>query len=158
MPQCQFPVFCCFCVSEKLHTKYSRNWMKQVPEVLFFPEASKDPKRQRRGATGRPHTRLARPAPGPRHLGVRRPGATPNDAPSPIRSLGTENPEGVGNFPERVPQFRRRRSQISGDRILCSGTLPGRGSAPRAISIGLHRHLRRLHRPHRHFHQPCCLL
>jgi hypothetical protein len=28
MPQCQFPVFCYFCVSEKLHRKYSRNWMK----------------------------------------------------------------------------------------------------------------------------------
>jgi hypothetical protein len=29
MPQCQFPIFCYFCVSEKLHKKYSRNWMKQ---------------------------------------------------------------------------------------------------------------------------------
>jgi hypothetical protein len=36
MPQCQFPVFCCFCVSEKLHRKYSRNWTKQKPNVLFF--------------------------------------------------------------------------------------------------------------------------
>jgi hypothetical protein len=34
MPQCQFPVFYCFCVSEKLHRKYSRNWTKQF---LFFP-------------------------------------------------------------------------------------------------------------------------
>jgi hypothetical protein len=37
MPQCQFPVFCCFCVSEKLHRKYSRNWTKQKPKFLFFP-------------------------------------------------------------------------------------------------------------------------
>jgi hypothetical protein len=36
MPQCQFPVFCCFCVSEKLHRKYSRNWTKQKPNLLFF--------------------------------------------------------------------------------------------------------------------------
>jgi hypothetical protein len=36
MPQCQFPVFCCFCVSEKLHRKYSQNWMKQKPKFLFF--------------------------------------------------------------------------------------------------------------------------
>jgi hypothetical protein len=36
---------------------------------------------------------------------------------------------GVGKFPERVPQLRRRRRWISGDRSLCSGTLPGRGSA-----------------------------
>jgi hypothetical protein len=31
-----------------------------------------------------PHTRPARPRPWPHHLGVRRPGATPDDAPSPI--------------------------------------------------------------------------
>jgi hypothetical protein len=37
MPQCQFPVFCCFCVSEKLHRKYSQNWTKQKPKFLFFP-------------------------------------------------------------------------------------------------------------------------
>jgi hypothetical protein len=37
MPQCQFPVFCCFCVSEKLHRKYSWNWTKQKPKFLFFP-------------------------------------------------------------------------------------------------------------------------
>jgi hypothetical protein len=36
MPQCQFPVFCCFCVSEKLHRKYSRNWTKQKLKFLFF--------------------------------------------------------------------------------------------------------------------------
>jgi hypothetical protein len=38
MPQCQFHVFCCICVLEKLHRKYSRNWMKQKPNLLFFPK------------------------------------------------------------------------------------------------------------------------
>jgi hypothetical protein len=37
MPQCEFPIFCCFCVSEKLHRKYSRNWTKQKLKFLFFP-------------------------------------------------------------------------------------------------------------------------
>jgi hypothetical protein len=36
MPQCQFPVFCCFCVSEKLHRKYSQNWTKQKLNLLFL--------------------------------------------------------------------------------------------------------------------------
>jgi hypothetical protein len=36
MPQCQFSVFCYFCVPEKLHRKYSRNWTKQKPKFLFF--------------------------------------------------------------------------------------------------------------------------
>jgi hypothetical protein len=35
MPQCQFPVFCCFCVSKKLHKKYSQNWMKQKLKSLI---------------------------------------------------------------------------------------------------------------------------
>jgi hypothetical protein len=29
------PVFCCFCISEKLYKKYSQNWMKQSPKSLF---------------------------------------------------------------------------------------------------------------------------
>jgi hypothetical protein len=37
---------------------------------------------------------------------VRSPWSTSDDAPSPIRSLPTENPKGIGNFPERVPQLR----------------------------------------------------
>jgi hypothetical protein len=49
MPQCQFPIFCCFCVSEKLHKKYSQNWTKQVPELLFFPDEGRGPKESRRG-------------------------------------------------------------------------------------------------------------
>jgi hypothetical protein len=144
MPQCQFPVFRCFCVSEVIHRKYSRNWTKQKPEVLFFQGASRHPKRGRRGARGHPHIGLARPRPWPRHPCVRSPWLPSRDTPSPIRSLGTENPRGFGNFPERVPQLRHRRRRISGDRSLCSGTLPRRGSAPGAISISLHRRLRRL--------------
>jgi hypothetical protein len=158
MPQCQFPIFCCFCVSEKLYRKYSQNWTKQVPEVLFFPEASREPKESRRGARSCPHTRAGRPRPWLRPLCVRAPWQPPDDAPSPIKSLGMENPRGVGNFLEVVPQLRRRRRQISGDRSLCSGTLLGWGSSPGAISISLHRRLRHLHRPHCHLHQHCCLL
>jgi hypothetical protein len=35
MPQCQFSVFCYFCVLEKLHMKYSRNWTKQKLKFLI---------------------------------------------------------------------------------------------------------------------------
>jgi hypothetical protein len=158
MPQCQFPFFCCFCVSEKLHRKYSRNWTKQVSEVLFFPKEYRRPNESQRGARGQPHHEGARPSPWLRPPVVRPPWTPPDDAPSPIKSLPTENPKTIGVFPRTVPQRRRRRRQISGDRSLCFGTLPGQGSAPGAISIGLHRRLRRLHRPHRHLHRRCCLL
>jgi hypothetical protein len=84
VPQCQFPVFCCFCVSEVIHRKYSRNWMKQHPEVLFYPEASRDPNRSRRWATGAPHAVVARPGPWPCQPCMRAPGPTPDIAPLPI--------------------------------------------------------------------------
>jgi hypothetical protein len=46
-----------------------------------------------------------------------------------------ENTKSIGVFPNKVLQRRRHRRQISGDRTLYSGTLPGWGSAPGAISI-----------------------
>jgi hypothetical protein len=49
MPQCQFPVFCYFCVSEKLHRKYSQNWTKRSPKFLFSPNTRRSPKKRRRG-------------------------------------------------------------------------------------------------------------
>jgi hypothetical protein len=99
-PQCQFPVFCSFCVLEKLHRKYSQNWTKQVPEVLFFLEASRDPKRRWRWATGHPHTRAARPGPWPHPLCVRPPWSTSDNAPSPIKTPRREKPKYPINFLE----------------------------------------------------------
>jgi hypothetical protein len=61
MPQWQFPIFCCFCVSEKLHRKYSRNWTKRSLNLLFFPDARRRPKESRRGARDQPHHRVAPP-------------------------------------------------------------------------------------------------
>jgi hypothetical protein len=117
--------------------KYSRNWTKQVPEVLFFPEASSDPKRRRRGATGRPHTRLARPRPWPRRPGVRRPGATPDDAPSPIKTPLQEKPKYPINFLKtyRDPPPSSTRDREGPEAL--PGTLPERGIATRGL---LHRH------------------
>jgi hypothetical protein len=66
MPQCQFPVFFCFCVSEMLHRKYSRNWTKPKRDVQIFTGASRTPKERWRGATGGPHHQGARPGAGPR--------------------------------------------------------------------------------------------
>jgi hypothetical protein len=49
MPQCQFPVFCCFCVSEKLHRKYSRNWTKQN-RSSYFSQHEMESKQRHRGS------------------------------------------------------------------------------------------------------------
>jgi hypothetical protein len=93
MPQWLFPVICCFCVSEKLYRKYSRNWTKQKQNLLLFTKASRSPKRRRRGATGWPHHRAARLARGPRPLWVRPPWSTSNAAPSPIKTPRCEKPK-----------------------------------------------------------------
>jgi hypothetical protein len=100
MPQCQFPVFCCFFVSEKLHRKYSQNWMKQKPVIQKFTEASREPKRRWKGSTCRPHSRAAWPRPWPRPLCVRPPRSTSDDAPSPIKTPRREKPKHPINFLE----------------------------------------------------------
>jgi hypothetical protein len=137
LPQCQFPVFCCFYVSEVIHRKYSRNWMKQVPEVLFYPKASRDPKRSRRGGIGAPHTRPAWPGPGPRQPGVRAPGPTSDIAPSPIKTSRWKKPKYPINFPEHIAIHCRHRPEDREDLEALPGTLPERGITTRGL---LHRH------------------
>ena len=138
MPQCQFLIFCYFCVSEKLHRKYSRNWTKQVPEVLFFSEASREPKRRRSGATRAPHTRAARPSPWQRPLCVRMPRSTPDDAPSPIKTPRQEKPKYPITFPEHIAIRRRHRPEDREGPEALPGTLPERGITTGGL---LHRHV-----------------
>jgi hypothetical protein len=137
MPQCQFPVFCCFCVSEKLHRKYSWNWTKQKLNLLIFTEASISPKRRRRGAIGWPHHRAVRPAPSPHPLWVRPPWSTSDAAPSPIKTPRREKPKGPINFPEthRDPPLSSTRDQEGPETL--PGTLSERGIATGGL---LHRH------------------
>jgi hypothetical protein len=64
MPHCQFPIFYCFSISEKLHMKYSRNWMKQKLKFLFFLTRD-EPQSRDGGEPGVGHTiGQCGPAPG----------------------------------------------------------------------------------------------
>jgi hypothetical protein len=137
MPQCQFLVFCYFCVSKKLHRKYSRNWTKQKPDVQKFTEASREPKRRRRGATGGPHHQGARPRAGPRPPMVSPTRSTSDAAPSPIKTPRWEKPK----YPDHFSRIHRDPPPSStrdweGPKAL-PGTLPERGIAPGGL---LHRH------------------
>jgi hypothetical protein len=137
MPQCQFPVFCCFCVSEKLHRKYSQNWTKQKLNIRKFTEASREPKRRRKGARGRPHHQGARPAPGPHPPVVRAPRSTSDAAPLPIKTPRWEKPKHLITFPEthrNLPPSSTR--DWEGPEAL-PGTLPERGITTEGL---LHRH------------------
>jgi hypothetical protein len=127
MPQCQFPVVYCFCVSEMLHMKYSQNWTKQKPDVQIFHGASRIPKRRRSQARRRPHHRAARPRAGPRPLVVWAPWSTSDAAPSPIKTPQREKPKYPITFPEthRDPPPSSTRDR-EGTKAL-PGTLPERG-------------------------------
>jgi hypothetical protein len=135
MPQCQFPVLCCFCVSEKLHRKYSRNRMKQSPKFLF-PPVRDEVQRGDGGGPGGRHT-IGCPPPtsgratrwcGPLVHPLKSPFHLYN--PSDVKTL-----KKINVFPDKVSQRCRHRRPISGDRSLCFGTLPGQRIAPGAISI-----------------------
>ena len=127
-------LFLCFRV---IHRKYSRNWTKQVPEVLFFSEASRDPKRRRSGAMRGPHNRAARPRGGPCPLCVWPPRSTSDDAPSPIQTPRREKPKYPINFPEHIAIHRRRRPEDREGPAALRGTLPERGITTGGL---LHRH------------------
>jgi hypothetical protein len=105
MPQCQFPVFCCFCVSEKLHRKYSRNWTKQKSNLLFLPKLREDQRWDGGGgARGWPHHSRARLSPCPCPPMVSPPGPPPNDAPLPIKTPHREKLKGWIAFPKNILQ------------------------------------------------------
>jgi hypothetical protein len=112
MPQCQFPVFCCFCVSEKLYRKYSQNWTKPKPIVQIFHRASRTPKRRRSQTRGWPHHQGAWPTPGPRRPVVWAPWSTSDAASSPIKTPRREKPKDPITFPEYIAIRRRHRPEI----------------------------------------------
>jgi hypothetical protein len=142
MPHCQFYVFCCFYVSEKLHRKYSRNWTNQKPYVQILNEGFRRQKRRWSQARGWPHDRAARPAPGPRPLWVRPPWSTSDAAPSPIKTPRREKSKYPITFLEKhrdpPPSLTRDRE---GPEAL-PGTLSERGIITRGL-LHCHACLRR---------------
>jgi hypothetical protein len=137
MPQCQFPVFYYFCVSEMLHRKYFRNWTKPKPDVQIFHGASRTPKERWRGATGGPHHQGAWPGAGPRPPMVCPTRNTSDAAPSPIRTPRREKPKDRITFPEHIAIRHRSQPEDREGPEALPGTLPERGITTGGL---LHRH------------------
>jgi hypothetical protein len=137
MPQCQFPVFCYFCVLQKLHMKYSQNWTKQKSDVQIFTEASTEPKRWWRGTIGRPHHRAAHPRVGPRPLVVRPPWSTSDAAPSHIKTPRREKPKYSITFPEYIAIYCRCRPDIGRVQKLFSAPCRRGKSPPEVFFIAM---------------------
>ena len=134
MPQCQFPVFCCFWF-QKVTSGNILGIAQNKGQVPIFPARTRSMKERRRRATRWTNHTQAWQWAQPRHLVVWAPRVSADIAPSPIYSPRRENHKTPSHIPRRVPQRRRHRRQVSGDRSLCSGTLPGWGIAPGVISI-----------------------
>ena len=113
MPKCQFPVF----GFRKVLLRIFSELHETKGHVLIFPAPSRSPKERRRRAPRWPNHTSARWAPLPRRPKVWAPRASTDIAPSPIYCLRRENPKIPSQFPRRVPQRRRHRRQVSGDRI-----------------------------------------
>jgi hypothetical protein len=104
MSQCQFPVFCCFCVYRKVTQEIFSELDETKTEPPIFTEASWRPKMRRRGARSQAHHRGARPSPWPHHPMVRPGGPPPDDALSPIKSPRRKKPKGRIAFPRNILQ------------------------------------------------------
>jgi hypothetical protein len=105
--------FCYFCVSEKLHSKYSWNWTKQKPNIQILNEVSGRPKRRRSRARGWSHHQGARPRPWPWCPMVRPPWST---------SVGISL---SGKVPGRASGPSRSRVNDDGGSRCVSGKLIG---------------------------------
>jgi hypothetical protein len=140
MPQCQFPVFCCSCVSEKLHRKYSRNWTKQKPNIQKFTEASRKPKR--RGTEPGDGLTTRGRGPGPGRPMVRATWSTFDAAPSPIKTPRREKPKHPITFPETHRNLPPSSTWDREGPEALLGTLPERGIATEGL-LHCHACLRR---------------
>jgi hypothetical protein len=130
------PYFCYFCVSEKLHRKYPRNWTKQKPKFLFFPKRHGVQSRDG-GVPGGGRTMPWRGPPWPHRAMVWAPGLHSDAALSPKYSPRRENLKAPINFHEtycKPPPSSTR--DWEGPEAL-PGTLPERGITAEGL---LHHH------------------
>jgi hypothetical protein len=127
-----FLLFLCFRkVTQEIFSELDETKAK----VPIYLTRRRSPKKRWRRVRGWPHHRVAQVTPWPCHQVVWAPLVPSDIALLPINCLRHENPKRTSINPRKVPQRRHHQRPISGDKSLCSGTLPGRGIAPRAISI-----------------------
>jgi hypothetical protein len=124
MPVPYFLLFLCF---RKATQEIFSELDETKAEHPIFTEASRRPKMRRRGATGRPHPRVARPKPWPRHQGVRPPSPPPDAALPPIDSPRREKPKTRSIFLETYCNPPPSSTQDREDPGNLPGTLLKRG-------------------------------
>jgi hypothetical protein len=138
MPQCQFPVFCCF-MFQKSYTGNILGIRRKKSRTSYFYRSFA--KTEDEIEEGQPHHRVVWPSPWLRHQVVRPPGPPPNATLSPIYSPRREKPKGRIAFPQNILQAaivivaRSRGSRSSswhpaGERNPCRRPSPSPWSPP----------------------------
>jgi hypothetical protein len=128
------PCFLLFLCFRKATQKIFSELDKTKARPPIFTEASRSPKMRQRGATGRPHPRVASPRPWPLHQGVRPPGPPVDAALPPIYSPRREKPKDPINFPRNLLQAAAVIDARSGGSRSSSGHPAGEGNACRRPS------------------------
>jgi hypothetical protein len=124
-------------VFQKSYTGNSRNWTKQKLNVQKFTEASREPKRRRKGARRRPHHQGARPRAWPRRPMLRAPWSTSDATPSPIKTPRREKPKYPITFLEYIAIRCRRQPEIGKVQKLFSAPCRRGESPPEVFFIAM---------------------
>ena len=120
------PVFCYFCIPEKLVWKYSRNWTK-LHGGPYFSRTHLTERRSNRGGPPGGHTHLGRGPPLPCPRVVWAPRGSPAAALSPTYSPRRENPKGQSKYPRKDPETPPSSTLAREGSEPLPGTLPERG-------------------------------
>ena len=120
------PVFCCFCIPEKLVWKYSRNWTKLHGDPYFIRTHLTD-QRSSRGGPPAPHATRARATPLARPRVVWAPRGSSAAALSPTYSPRCKNPKYPSHYRRKVPEAPPSSTLAREGPEPLPGTLPERG-------------------------------
>jgi hypothetical protein len=123
MPQCQ-SLFSAIFVFKKIYIRNILGIGRNKSQTSYFSRHEDKVQKRDKGGHRGGHTTWWRAPLWPRQAMVWAP-RVPSDIALPhIKCLQRENPKSSSIYPRKVSQRRYHQRPISGDRSLCSGTLP----------------------------------
>ena len=136
MPQCQFPVFCCFWF-QKVTSGNILGIARNKRPGPYFSSTYTESEGETKGAPRWPHPLLARVGPWPRRQAVWAPRASTDAAPSAIYSFRRENPKYPSHYPRKVPETSPPSTLAREGSKALPGTLPERGIITGGLYIAM---------------------
>jgi hypothetical protein len=134
MPQCQFPVFCCF-VFQKSYTGNILGIRRNKSRTSYFYRSLVKTEDETEGGQGPASPPGGAAQPWPRPPVVRPPGPPPEAAPSPIKLPRWEKPKGQIAFPQNILQATAIVETRLGGSTSSSRHPAGEGNPYRRLSL-----------------------